>query len=538
MFGFLGNLSAFATTSVPANFEAIDKEIIDGLKNERPRMDKAREIRDYYEGNFEPYQQDYGKRLGIREDREIRRAIPYVRAVIDAKVRRLYMTPPKRVITDQPEASKYLEEIYAKGRVTPKLKDAIVYAGLGGACAIQVEPNQPKDDAQTQATLSLLRPAVGFRIWPADEFAVWCSPDEPIAPYAVAVLDKYDNQTRCRLWTPEILATYVTKKWDQTGNTKGTRVFERISVEENFLGLTPFAFMWWKAPTKDFWSWCPGYELMRANESANARLTKINDDTIFTRPMTFARNVREDWKAPDRYKAGDIVRLAGLHETIGEGEGPSLDSNIADLSYLSSDREELEAYLELMGDLHGVPKEQWRNRSNGATSGVAILSEALPVIEDCEARQIFLEEVEQDLALVTLMTVQNWLGESAGDALAPIQAALADFSLSVQWPPLTKNRPGPDYDQHNQFLLVNELSSPIQVYQEMAGISEQEAIEHFEKAAEHKQFLQQLAGPVDPMTGQPLPAATDGEESPELQATEVDTEEDKAEGDTEEEGVE
>jgi hypothetical protein len=84
-----------------------------------------------------------------------------------------------------------------------------------------------------------------------------------------------------------------------------------------------------------------------------------------------------------------------------------------------------------------------------------------------------------------------------------MEAAINDFQFSIEWPPLTKNRPGPDYDQHLQFELVNDLSGPVQVYMEMKSATEEEAIQHFEKKAEHAAFLAQIAGPIDAMTGQP-----------------------------------
>jgi hypothetical protein len=529
MMGILGNLAAFGSSATPANFDAIDKEIKAGLKNERKRMDVAREARDYYEGRFEPYMTDYGRILAIRDNAPNRRTIPYVRSIIDAKIRRLYMADPKRTITDNPEATEYLNSLYSKGRVTPKLKDSLTYAALGGVCAIQVELNQPKTDGETQATLAAARPAVNFRLWAADEFAVWCSPDEPLTPYAVAVLDRYDAKTRCRLWTPDVLAVYESKKWDGSGNTSGTRIFEPVSAEPNFLGLVPFAFTWWREPTKDFWTWCPGPELVEVNDQANARLSKIADDTIFTRPMTFSRNVREDWTPPDRIQAGQILKLPAMVETIGDGtDGPSLETTMVDLSYLASDREELEAHLELQGEMHGVPKEQWRLRGGNAASGVSIIAEQLPIIEECEARQILMESTEKDLALVTLMTVSRWLGDMPGAAsvIGPINAAIDNFDMSVQWTPLTKNRPGPDYDQHQQFELINGMVSVVQAIMESKGMTEAEAIEHIAKKAEHDALIASMAPPM------PEPAAEpNAEPQPE---TEDEQPEEQPEEDTEE----
>lgn len=505
--GILGNMASFATSTTPANFDAIDKEIRNGLKNERDRLDKARVARDYFEGNFTAYMADYGRVLGIRDEAPNRRSIPYVRAIINALTRRLYMAEPKREITDHPEVTKYLQSLYSKGRLTPKIKASIKYAGLGGACAIQVELNQPKDDGEAQATLAGLRPAVNFRVWAPDEFAVWCSPDEPLTPYAVAIRDLYDNQTRWRLWTPEVFAVYATpKKWDGSTDTAGTRVFEQVSLEPNFLGLVPFAFTWWDEPTKDFWTWCPGPELVAVNEQANARLSKIADDTIFTRPITYSQGVAETWRPPDRYRAGDIVPLATMIETVGDGGIPaSIETTMADLSYLEADRAELEAHLELQGEMHGVPKEQWRLNGKSAASGVAIISEQLPIIEACEERQQLMESTEKDLAVLTLMVVSRWLSDQPGaaDIVAKINAAIESFDMSIQWAPMTKNRPGPDFDAAQQFEIVNGLASEIQIWQARTGCTREEAILHFEQMAEDRRIVQSLTPqpdtvPVDP----------------------------------------
>lgn len=494
--GILGKLSSFGTSSVPARFDAIHEEIVAGLKNERPRLDAARMARNYYEGNVEAYQTAYERELGVHESAKdyVYRSVPFVRAIVDAKIRRLYMSDPKRTITDQPTATEYLNDVYSKARLTPKLKDSLKYAALGGVAAIQVEINQSDQESHLDDLKALRRPAVNFRLWSADEFCVWCSPDEPISPYAVAVLDRYDNQTRCRLWTPELFVTYTSKKWDGSTNTAGTRVFEEISREPNWLGLTPFFFQWWTQPTKEFWTWSPGPELVRVNQQADARLTKIADDTMFTRPIAYARNVREDWRPPSRIVAGTVEKLPGIiSETIGDAayDGPSIETTVPDLGYLLSDREELESYLDVQAEMHGVPKEQWRNRSNGATSGVAIISEALPVIEFCESQQVLMEDAEKDAGLLTLIVANALLGGNPD-----IDAAIANYDLTVQWPPLTKNRPGTEFDQHIQMRSVNGWDSPIQSQMALTGSTETEAIEHFQRMAEHRRIIDELMPPV------------------------------------------
>jgi hypothetical protein len=149
----------------------------------------------------------------------------------------------------------------------------------------------------------------------------------------------------------------------------------------------------------------------------------------------------------------------------------------------------------------------------------------LPIIEECEARQELLEETERDLALVTLMTVNAWLGD-----LPAITQAINNFELSIDWPPLTKNRPGPEFDQHMQFELVNDISGQVQVYMEMKGATEEEALEHFEQKARHAAYLAQIAPQVDPLTGQTAqPEVMPEEPIPTEEGTEGPTEDIQAE---------
>ena len=129
-----------------------------------------------------------------------------------------------------------------------------------------------------------------------------------------------------------------------------------------------------------------------------------------------------------------------------------------------------------LGEMHGVPKEQWRMRGGNAASGVSIIAEQLPIIEECEGRQQLLESTEKDLALVTLMTVSAWLGTD-GEVTAPIGQAIASFDMAIQWPPLTKNRPVRT-SIRAAIQIVNGLISEIQAWQARTGGTREEAIEH------------------------------------------------------------
>jgi hypothetical protein len=123
------------------------------------------------------------------------------------------------------------------------------------------------------------------------------------------------------------------------------------------------------------------------------------------------------------------------------------------------------------------------------------------------------------------MTVSRWLSGTPGAAgiIGPINAAIDNFDMSVQWTPLTKNRPGPDYDQHQQFELINGMVSVVQAIMESKGMTEAEAIEHVAKKAEHDALIASLAPPMPEPAAEPnAEPEPEDEQEPETQDSETE----------------
>ena len=481
------------------DFDRVDSEIRAGLKNEQKRLMDAWKNRQWFEGNLEPFLEAMASELGLR--RQTARSVNIMEAFANVATKYLYIGTPKRSVADNELLTEYLASTYSKSQFDQVMTQANKYAFVGDVCAVQVEVSTPADDDEANAMRALEKPAVSHRLWPADQFVVWTHPDYPSTPWCVAVIDYYDNQRRLRVWTSERLVEYRTTKYNPMSPWDGN-AYELVAEEKNLLGVIPFFFVWWRNPTTDFWSHGPGNTVQMFNETMVARLWKQNDDILFQRPILHVRNAKADFKIPDQYQAGDMLRIAPVLDSLGNGLEPTIEYAYCDLGYLQIDREQLDYDMKLFADSMGIPDSAWRLDGASASSGVQVISEQLPVIEEAERRQKQLERYERDAAIVTLVVANEYLGD-----VPELNAAIeAGFDVSVNWGKMTKNRPGQEADQHAQFMLINNLESAAGVIASMDGITLEQAREKLaiiqeDRAAEAtaNKAVQDIIQPPDEM---------------------------------------
>lgn len=430
------------------DFQKIHNEVTRGnLGNEKPRLEEAWRRRQWYEGNVKPFLEAMAVELGLRRDTAVTTNL--YESWVDLLTKYLYAGNPKRMIPDQPEVSDYLAKIYSQSNIDAVLTDANKYALVGDVAAIQVEINEPADEDETDALLALNLPAVSHRVWQADQFTVWTHPNHATLPWAVGVIDFFDQQRRLRIWTSTRIVTYVTTKYDHSQPWSGTS-YTLLEEAENPLGFLPFCFCWWKPPTTDFWTKGPGELLCLRQEAITARLWKQNDDILYQRPILTGQNLRSDVQVPDRIQAGDMIRITPIMDQMGDGPEPRIEYAYCDLSYLSLDREQIDWDLQMFADSLGIPEAAWRMSQNSAASGAAITAEQVPLLDAASKRQASnLIRLERDLALVTLMAANQYLG---GDNPILVKALNnRDFDVAVNWGQAIKNRPGAEMDNHLRF---------------------------------------------------------------------------------------
>lgn len=472
------DLSRRKSRTVALDFAKIDSEIRAGLKNEKVRLSQAWKNRMWFEGRLDAFLSAIASEQNLRM--ETVRSINLFETWSNLLTKHLYAGSPERIIPDNPEITEYLQKVYSKSNINAIMTLANQYAFVSDVAAIQIEVNEPVDENETQAFLSLQKPAISHRVWPADQFVVWCHPDAPTQPWAVGVIDFYDEQRRLRVWTSDRLVTYTTRKYNADAPWEGT-AYTKMDEEKNFLGFVPFSFVHWKTPTSDFWSGGPGTQVQQFTEAVTVRLWKQNDDILNQRPILQAQNVRSDFAIPKQYQAGTMIKLAPVLDQLGEGPTPAIEYAYCDLSYLAQDWEQLTNDISMFGDSIGIPESAWRLKGQSAASGVAIISEQLPLIEASQRRQRMIVQYEQDTALVTLVAAYQYLGNDNG-----IAKAIEDFDLTVRWGKFNKAMPGPELDQHVQFLLVNNLTSEMRALAMVEDLTHEQAQEQLDKINEER----------------------------------------------------
>lgn len=488
-----------------------------GFQDDQHRLQTAGMCRDCYDGNFYPYISSW---IGADKGREIAaRYSMIMRRTVDVLSMHLYRKGPKRYIAGHPEASAILDRIYKANDFDGLMQLADRTTYITDVAAIEFLPNDGPDAAAVP---------VKMRLWDASEFVPVFSPDDAQTPIAVATLATYGKSRVTRIFTPDMVTKYVTAA-PATETSYAQRSIPAGGMKEafgypqpNYLGTIPFEFIHYEMPRNTFWVPGVGKQLAHLNLHVNRRLCDLADQIIGWRPKGVLVNTKADWNFPQNQKPGQYARL----ESTG---GPNADKLQAiaqfigpDLAFTQYDWNDLTAYIDHLIEMLGVPASAVRMQQQGGTSGVAIMSEQLPLIERAESRQRLFEHIECKVAKKTLMIalaqLQNAIPpEAAGipvmptvdemgmpipmdPAMAQLQMALAeiqalqmaieaiDSSFRMIWPVLTKNRPGPDRDAHDMFQLNSMTSSRTQMLAEDRNIPEQEA---FEEVMKTFQYVQQ-----------------------------------------------
>lgn len=494
----------------------IDAEIRAGLNNERARIDDARANLEFYNGDFSRYPP---RAVPGRAD-SVPRTSLLMQRIVKTLTANLYKRGPTRKLTapkgaaagPYKAATEWLEQCYrangadALWHEADRLSTAADFAGF-----------------QVSTTKDPARP-VRIQLWRANELVVWVDPDDQLQPIAVATLDLYDHQRRLRLWTAETVTTYRTEKWDGHSSS-GATAYYFVNQRDHSYGRIPFSFAHFNYPTCEFHSGGPGCYLRSANEGVNFGLTRGFDAVTFNLvPIMIYKNVSSSWSVPNQIRPGDIWNLPG----VGDGEDgiaePSAEYLQADSSFIAAGWDDLKSYIDHVLEMIGVPPNTVRMEMTGGESGIAIVSEQIPLILWAEGRQLPYASYEDDLAKLVLAVGATHLGrQEYGEyraTAAQLEAVAAEPGLTLRWANMYPRIPGQTQDQADQFRLDNRLASRTTLLMEREQLTREEAEARLEEIAEdliREQELFQKAEPEqDP--GQdpnnPDGAGNDGSDDP------------------------
>lgn len=490
-------------------YRRIVEEIRSGFKNEvKSRLNAAQINDDYYHERWDAYTSPW------RLDPKAIRCLPILREAAWHLTAHLYRNAPARTFPEFDGATQWLQQIYRRNAMDAKWQDADKLAVVNQVASFQVEGELgPRANE---------RP-VKITLWGGESLMVWLDPDDALTPIAVATLDKFDEQRRVRLWTPDHRYTFLTAKWHN--QTAGATAYHLTATEENpyrdaeGVGILPFSFVHFNFPTVYFWSGGPGDGLRKANEHINYRLSKLADDILHWRLIGIVTGARADWNFPKDLKAGEFTVIpAGLIDAAGQGIAPDVKYLAPDLSHVPGDWDDLNRYLELQLQLHHIPPAAFRLEQTASQSGIALVAEQIPLIAWATSRQRPFGSYEADLARLTCKigaahARNNDVGDMLGVKVDEIEAAASETDLALRWGEMSEELPGPTRDQSDQSQYNNYTMSRTLWVMKRKNMTREEAEAYIVEVADDLQREQELFGPIQQAAMGGLGAAPTDEET-------------------------
>lgn len=365
-----------------------------GNRGDRPRVSRPDELYDLFtaDGEFarrrqarflwDMYRGDqlrYIPRLPGEDAREFLRRphkqfLNITRVVIDV-LSQLYRRPVERSL--KPESER-IRRVWARNPMDRLLLTLDRMARLQGVAAVRVS----YEDGE-----------VRYWPWSAERLNVLPDPDAPDRPLAVIALAAGDGSI-AHVWTA-----------DRVAEVSGGRV---VLEQEHGLGRVPFAFVHDRMPLDGFFVEGRGRSLAYANAEFNAKLSELSH-TVAMQGFGVMEIINPD---PAQHIAVGPARAIRFNVGGDEPFGVNFKSPNAPIRELIED---LEFFLRTLLKTQRIPDSVLSVHVGANVSGVSVLAQQSPVLEDRVERQQVFRAFEQELVDVTSAVLR----EHEGAAIEP-----------------------------------------------------------------------------------------------------------------------
>ncbi len=444
-------------------------EIEQGLPTIKHALDCALENQAFYDHEGERYLPQREAESTFDFMGRPKRQSGVLRQGIEILTQHLYSPGPTRQFDDA-AGEAFLEQVWTDNLYDGLLLHADILAHLNDVCAIQVDAG--KGEFQTKP--------ITLQLWGREEFHVWTDPDNALLPVAVVTIDRYNEQTRYRLWTDTEVRTFMTKKM----GTSGGIVAEQVAQEDHQYGCMPFGFVHFDLPVRRFFTPGPGTFLRKAEVRVDDKLSLLDESiSKHLNPVPVAENVPLEWNPiiePQRF----IRLFSGGPQLTSAGEYSGGDA--ARLYYLQAWIDtpgawaDVTNYIEQVFNSVGIPQASIRMEAFRVASGVALVAEQAPLLSRARKRRSLFGVFESKLAQTILLCAGNHYGKPA------LVSAAADGMLSLGWPEPTIPVPSPDRDNEDNNAMAIGIKSKLMVIQERYSCNREQALEILQQVAKDR----------------------------------------------------
>ncbi len=422
------------------------------------------------------------------------RASGLVHEITNVLTDHLYASGPSRVWSEA-AGQDFLERVYSDNHIDALMQRADQLCHLGDAAALQVDADEGVYENKP----------LTIRVWGPDEFHVWEDPNCRSRAAAVVTKDKYDEQTRYRLWTDKEVRTFVTQRG---GGTSGGRVATQIDVEPNTYQCLPFGFAHYSYPVQAFWEAGIGDFLADSEVNTNDRLSRLGESIHrHLNPTGIVTNGTPGMRL--RVENGGFIILPGPRQIMGAKGMEQVDG--ASLSYLQANPDVASAWEDLRGfilqvlEACGVPQSAVQLDYSDAPSGISIVIRSAPLLSRARKRQGPFSIYETDLARTILRCAGNHYRR------ADLLRDAVKGKLSLGWPAPSVIVATADWLDTEKLKVEMGLKSVVMVAQEMYGVPREQALEILKQVTEDQEELIAINPDLKPS---PQPEMVGDEQAP------------------------
>lgn len=472
---------------VSADRALIAKEVSEGLPNARLRIACALENQAFYDLDGERYAPRRESETEFDYDGRGQDETGFTQEVVDVLCEHQYDPGPARSFPDAAEAETLLNQVYEQNHIDALMQRAEVLSTLNDVAAIEVRVTDDPD-----------RP-VDLHVWGSEEFEVFIDPADPRKPLAVVTIDRVNQQTRYRLWFPDVVRTFITQPYSPA-RTSGAVFAHEQPPEENTYGCLPFAFVHYRPPVHRFWTPGMGTFLRKLELRANQIASGATEVLLrYGLPIGVATNVPVEWN-PELGPARFVRLYQSMTGYQGDGFGAGGQPSLAYMQAQFAIEERwahIQALLNQGLQAARAPLSAVRMEQQGFTSGIALIAEQAPLLKRACTRRKMLGIFEADLA----RTICRVVGGHRDDATL-LKASKALKPL-LTWPEPAIPIPGPERDANDDWELEHGVVSLPEVVMRRKGFATvDQAVAHIEEVAKLNKRVEDVLPKPEPQQGQ------------------------------------
>ena len=476
---------AFPDDSTP-DIQAILAEVKQGCPAHEQRLQHARDVADFYDGQSEKFVAFKPSEDALSWLTRPKRVSFIARQAVNKLTGHLYKPGPrKRLVADDPDVDRWYANVCQDIALNSVMQQADRLATLHGLCMLGVYP-----------TGNMRRP-INYHLFPRQDFVFWANPDDPRVPVAVCTVTKMGTEkTRYRLWTKTHYYTFFKgKSWGYTPGGWNVARYDPEKSGPHPYGVLPFCFITHELPTTELETKGLGSLLAKINRALNIDKSNLAHWVHhYARPLGFVSGVGPEWRP--KFIDGGFVPLVVRHDSTEDApvipEARYLESQIdiaAIAAYIRGEANQALAELDIP---LSISVQEDGGGGAMSRSGMAIAADEAGLITYAKGRQPLFERHEQAFFKLVCRVGSSEAG-NMGAFAANLAMMADDPSLRVAWPEVQIDLPGDARDAADQWELDTGITDPIEILMRRQGLDEAEAVVAYQKTSARRKMAEALA---------------------------------------------